>query len=244
VVCAAASPRDWYAVALVNEKELATLVKDGINGEFGYHLRIAVGVGEEGIASVSRYNLLSLINPREGADSPVLDLTVERARPIQGTVVGPDGEPLAGVTAVGLTASSEEVSLESASFTIRGLNPRSTRNVYFRHDKLGLGKTLTMRGDEAEPLSVQLEPCGSVVGRLVDKSGKPVPGLRVNFNGKDGSLFAGAETDQQGQFRIALVPGRKYWFGLFPPRPLLRDDQPVVVKSGQIKDLGDLLLGD
>jgi RNA polymerase sigma factor (sigma-70 family) len=161
VVCVAASPRDWYAVALVDEEELAGLVKDGINREFGYHLRTAMGA-EEGVAVVSLYHALSLINPREGAEAPELNLTVKRARPIRGTVVGPDGEALTGVEVVGLSPAPDDVPLESPSFTIRGLNMRSTRNVYFHHDKLGLGKTLTLRSDEAEPGSGGAETARSV----------------------------------------------------------------------------------
>jgi hypothetical protein len=245
VVCAAASPRDWYAVALVDEEKLAGLVKDGINREFGYHLRTAVGA-EEGIAIVSMYHTIALINPREGAEVPALEFNVQRAKPIRGTVVGPDGEPASGVSVLGLTAFAQEVLLEGPSFTVRGLNPLSTRNVYFLQDKLGQGKTLTLRGDESEPLKVQLEPCGSVVGRIVDKEGKPVPDLGIVLNGKDGWLFAQAQTDTEGRFRVSVVPGRKYWIGPLPPRRLLRNGQEidVLLASGQIKEVGDLLLSD
>jgi hypothetical protein len=236
-------PRDWYAAVLVDEKELAGLVKDGINREFGDNLRTAVGAGE-GVAIVSRYHTLSLINPHEGGEAPALDLAVQRARPIKGTLAGPGGEPLPGVTAVGLTAAPEQTVLEGPSFTVTGLNPRSTRNVYFHHGKLGLGKTLTLRGSEAEPLAVRLEPCGSVVGRLLGKNGKPVPGLSPSFSGRDPFLFAGAAIDEKGRFRAGLVPGQKYRLRLFPQRPLLRGDGWVVVESGQVKDLGDVLLGD
>jgi RNA polymerase sigma factor (sigma-70 family) len=241
VVCVAASPRDWYAVALVDEKELAGLVKDGINREFGYNLRTAVGA-RQSIAIVSMYHTLALINPREGAEAPALDLTVQRARPIRGTVVGPNGEALTGVAVVGLSAHPALVFPETASFTVRGLNAHSTRNVYFYHAKLELGKTLTMRGDETEPVAVQLEPCGSVVGRLLDKSAKPTPGLGISFNSRDGLFGDQAQTDQKGRFRAQLIPGLEY--RLYPPRPLLRDSETVIVQSGQTKDLGDLTLGD
>jgi hypothetical protein len=241
VICAAASPRDWYMVALVDEEELAGLVKDGINREFGYHLRTAVGA-EEGVAVVSLYHALALINPREGEEVPALEFTVQRARPIRGTVVGPDGEALSGVVVVGLAAFPGQVFLDSASFTVRGLNPRSTRNVYFYHAKSELGKILTLRGDEKEPLTVQLEPYGSVVGRLLDKKGKPVPGLGISFGSMHGLIGDQAETDQQGRFRAQLIPGLEY--RLYPPRPLLRDNQTVVVETSQVKDLGDLTLGD
>ena len=119
------------------------------------------------------------------------------------------------------------------------MNPRGSRTVFFHNRKLGLGNTLIIRGDQPEPLTVQLQPCGSLVGRLVNKSGKPLPDLYVNPDGKDGCLFTLATTDRQGRFRVALVPGRKYWL-----QPLLRDGQAVEVNSGEVKDLGDLCVGN
>jgi RNA polymerase sigma factor (sigma-70 family) len=246
VVCTAASPRDWYAAAIIDEEKLATLVKDGINEQFGHNLRSAVGPEEQGIVQVNRFNALSLINPEEGTSSLTLDLPLQRARPIKGTVVGPDGQPLSGATVVGLTAVPEdgEILLESASFTVRGLNPRGTRDVFFYHVALGLGKTVSLRGDETEPLTVQLKPCGTAVGRFLDKAGKPASGQYVAWIGKDYGLTAQAQADAEGRFRVALMPGRKYGLTLSPPHRLAREDLTVVVESGQIKDLGDLFLSD
>jgi RNA polymerase sigma factor (sigma-70 family) len=244
VVCAAASPRDWYAAAIVDEKELATLAKDGIERESGTIIRAAVGADAQGVVRVSQYNVVSLINPGEGATSMALDLLLQRSRPIKGTVFGPDGKPLAGATVAGLTAFPEEVSLESASFAVWGLNPCGARTVFFHHRTQGLGKTVIVPGDQTEPLTVQLEPCGSLVGRLVDMGAKPISGQSLHLSGKDGCLFTGAVTDHQGRFLAALVPGRKYWLTLLPPRRLLRDDQPVELRSVEVKDLGDLSVGD
>jgi RNA polymerase sigma factor (sigma-70 family) len=244
-VCVAVSPRDSYAVAMVDEKELATLVKDGINHNRGHNPRTAVGAGAQDIVCVNRYNALALINPDEGAESLALDLTVQPARTVKGTVVGPDGEALTGVSVVGLTAFPQEELMESASFAVMGLNPGRSRELFFHHDGKGLGKLLTIRGDETGPLTVRLEPCGSVIGRLVDKSGNPVPGVTVFFHGASSyNSGARAETDRDGRFRGALVPGQKYRFALSSSHRLLRDVGEVEVKSGRSKDLGDLPVTD
>jgi hypothetical protein len=244
VLCVAASPHDRYAVAMVDEKELAALVKDGISPDHGRKFRTAVGKSGHWIVWVIRYNAVSLINPEEGAASLALDLPLQPARPLNGTVIGPDGKSLTRVNVVGLTAFKDDELLESASFTISGLNPRGTRTLFFHQRAQELGKAVTIGGDETEPLTVQLEPCGSVIGRVVDKAGKPVPGLSVSLGGQDTCLATQAATDRQGRFRVALVPGQKYGFRLNTPRPLPRNVEPVEVESGRITDLGDLSLGD
>jgi protocatechuate 3,4-dioxygenase beta subunit len=243
VVCAAASPQDWYAsAALLDEKRLATLVKDGIyDVGSGPLLKTAAG----GFIPVNRFHALALISPDETTKTLALGFSLPRARWIKGTVVGPDSQPLAGVTVVGLTPQPEEVPLESPSFTVKSLNARGTRTLFFQHEA-GLGKTLTIHGDQTEPLRVQLDPCGSVTGRILDRAGKPVSDLYVSLNGKDSYLFVNTQSNSEGRFRLASVPGRCYRLGVAPPRRLLQNGREIEVtaQSGQIKDLGDLLLSD
>jgi hypothetical protein len=98
---------------------------------------------------------------------------------------------------------------------------------------------LRVRGDEAEPLTVALEPLGAVRGRLLDPDGKPSQGLTVSLSVarttedyKDypvqelllRSLRFGsrapqrkgwhpdpASPDAEGKFRLdGLIPGLKY----------------------------------
>jgi RNA polymerase sigma factor (sigma-70 family) len=242
-VCARASPQDWYATALVDDKELASLVKDGIQKIDGSGPSVRTAAG--GFISVNRYHALALISPEEAPESLALDLPLLRARSITGTVVGPDGQPLSDVTVIGLEPLPGEVTLESATFAVRSLPLGGTRTLFFHHAARELGKTLTTRGDETEPLRVQLDPCGWVVGRVVDKAGKPVSGLGLGVGGKDGLPFAFPATDPGGRFRVALVPGRAYRLGAPPPRRLLQGREiEVTVESSQIKELGDLVLSD
>jgi hypothetical protein len=203
----------------------------------------AVGTSGKGILCVDKYHALSLINPGEKVESVALDLRLQPARTLQGMVVGPEGKPLTGVEVVGLAALPYDEMLDSASFTVTGLNPRRSRDLFFRHREKGLGKVLTIRGDETGPLTVQLDPCGSIIGRMVDEGGKPVPEITFYYWG--GYLPAvPAKTDRDGRFHVALVPGQKYALGLLGSRRLLRNVGEVKVESGQSKDLGDLPLSD
>jgi RNA polymerase sigma factor (sigma-70 family) len=243
VVCVAASPRNSFAVAVVDDKEVADFFHDEVNHDGNQCLQIDLGKGARSNLNVTKYNALSLINPDKRAESLALDLTLQPGRTLQGTVIGPDGMPLTGVEVVGLTAVSDEELLEGESFTVRGLNSRCGRELLFRHRGKRFGTLLTIRGDEREPLTVRLEPCGDVLGRLVDKKGKAVPGVFLSFSRRGHSPEVTAETDRDGGFHLALVPGQPYSLQ-YCSRPLQRDVGQVEVESGRSADLGDLTVGD
>jgi hypothetical protein len=244
VVLVWASPRDSYATPFLDEEKLAALGGEGQGPGWGSWLRVASGSGAWWQRCVDRYNALALIDPDDGAKSLVLDLTVHRAHPLRGTVAGPDGNPLAGVKVSGLTSMPDAETLVSPLFAVEGLNPRRTRTLSFFHEEQELGKVVTIRGDQAGELAVELEPCGVVLGRMVDSAGKPVPGMGVHLGRGDNGLSARAETDDQGRFRATLVPGLKYRLGTTSFRSLRTPLGEIEVKSGQTRDLGDILLGD
>src|SRR5262249_30322197 len=77
VIAARASPQDWYAAALVDEKKLATLVKDGIRDVgSGPLLKTAAG----GFIAVNQFHALALINPDEATKALAVDFPLARAR--------------------------------------------------------------------------------------------------------------------------------------------------------------------
>ena len=244
IVLVAASPRDSYATARLDTEELAALCKGLADGGASAWAHIADRTARSPARAVDRYNALALINPDGRAAPPDLDLTLRPARPLRGTVVGPDGEPLAGVKVSGLTSMPDAEVLDSASFTVEGLNPQVPRPLAFYHAEKRLGKVLSVRGEQPEALTVRLEPCGEVVGRVADSACKPVAGLTVSFGRQDNGLSAWADTDAQGRFRATLVPGLKYRVGVSSRRGLTKDIDDLEVGVGQIRDLGDLLLAD
>jgi hypothetical protein len=229
---------------MLDDKELANFLRKAINNGAGQGLNTSIGDRGHLNLNVSKYNALSLINPDEKAEASALDVTLEPGRTLQGTVAGPDGKPLTRVEVIGLTAIPDGETLGGSSFTVMGLNVRGSRNLVFRHREKGLGKVLTIRGDETGPLTVRLEPCGSVLGRLVDKEGKPVPGVSLMFYRLGQSFEFTAETDREGRFRGALLPGQKYGLSSWSSRRLLKETGELEVESGRIKDLGDLPLSD
>jgi RNA polymerase sigma factor (sigma-70 family) len=245
VVCVAASPRNSYAVARVDDKELADLFPDGKSRSKGHILQITAGGVAYDSLNVEKYNAILPIHPDEKTESLEFDLTVQGAHALQGTVVGPDGQPLSGVEVVGLMAPACDELLNGPVFSVTGLNPRCTRDLSFRHLEKRLGRVLTIPGDETGPLTVQLEPCGTILGRLVDKGGKPVPGVILLFNRGATSFDESVKTDSDGRFRGSLLPGQKYSIAPFyGNRRLVKEVRELVVESGENRDLGDLYLGD
>jgi RNA polymerase sigma factor (sigma-70 family) len=239
IVLVAASPRDSYASAWLDGKELARLCKGTAGGGASAWAHIADRPSRSTARVVDRYNALALINP-DGRTAPAkLDFVLHRARPLHGSVVSAAGKPLAGVQVSGLTSMPDAEVLQGASFTVEGLNPRAPRQLCFYHGEKRLGKALTLRGEQPETLTVRLEPCGEVIGRVVDRTCKPVAGMNLWFSRLSSpGLSVLAKTDPQGRFRAALVPGLEYTVPLL----LSRDFGELGV--GQVRDLGDLPLTD
>jgi hypothetical protein len=253
VVLVAASPRDSYATARIDERAVANLFNDGKNHGGGSWIDVALGPRLSTCRCVDRYNALALINPEDQARSLALDLTLHRAPPLPGMVVGPDGQPLARARVCGLTSMPEVETLQGASFIIEGLNPRRTRRLTFYHREKELAKDLTIPGDRIQELTVQLEPCGVVRGRTVDRMGHPLSGVVISCGNPEGHLHATAETDHDGRFHVALVPGFKYRLvAEVAGRRLKTPDEAredltrlgeLAVESGRTTDLGDVRVG-
>jgi hypothetical protein len=117
------------------------------------------------------------------------------------------------------------------------------RPVWFLNDKRTLGRVIQLPGQERGPIAVTLQPCGTLVGRLIDTEGRPKPntGLSSIITAyKMRMAHQDAKTDADGRFRITgLIPGLTY--------VLSSDDLPesvrekdITIRIGEVKDLGDL----
>jgi RNA polymerase sigma factor (sigma-70 family) len=194
------------------------------------------------------YGALARINPAKGADSVKRDVTLDPGRTFTGTVLGPDGKPLAGVRCFGLTGASwwEHERLRTAEFTVRGFNPRRPRDILFQLPEKGLIGVAQPPKGNGDTITVRMEPGAAITGRLVDAEGKPRAGVKLEvwFRLKEDSGFQafsreGIQTDREGRFRLeALLPG--YAFRLYDGKGEL--DLGSALRSGQTKDLGDVEL--
>jgi hypothetical protein len=140
----------------------------------------------------------------------------------------------------------------SADFLIEGLGEGASRDVLVYHKERKLAGSVMVGPEDAGPITIKLEPCGTVIGRLVE-GGRPLAGVAITYapvyeDGKPEtrSLPGTFKTDGDGRFRAEdIVPGRRYrfWAWTRPPKQARRPVEvakDVVATRGETKDLGDL----
>jgi hypothetical protein len=122
---------------------------------------------------------------------------------------------------------------------------REPRWLFFHHKQKQLGAAVLVRGDEPKPLTIQLEPCGSVTGRLLDAGGKPWPNMEVLGRSETSYMSVttliwwytsvSARTDGDGRFRVdGLIPKVKYNFSAG------EKGFSLTLGPGESKDVGPL----
>jgi protocatechuate 3,4-dioxygenase beta subunit len=191
-----------------------------------------------------------------GTDAATYDLTLDSGIVRTGTVMDPEGHPLARATMNGESYQDkfELRPLDGANFAVYGLSPIPllARTLVFRHAERRLGKTVRVEATETGPLEVRLEPAASITGRLLDDAGRPRDGIEIRvvrvFHDRTRSARADfdppirATTDVEGRFRIdGIVPGtvQKIRAGLRNnPEVFLIDDWTP--EPGEVKDLGEV----
>jgi RNA polymerase sigma factor (sigma-70 family) len=188
---------------------------------------------------VWNYNALVEIAPKPGAGSITCDLIVDPGRKLTGTVLGPDGKPLAGARRYGWHAP-----LPAADFTVGGLKPNKPYKpqvLLFVHDRKKLAGFLVVHGDEKGPLRVHLAPWGTLTGRLLTPGGDPLTGVWVSLT----DARPDVQPDKNGRFRIeGLIPGWKHQLYISKEGYSLDiiggRHKDLTIKAGETRDLGEL----
>jgi RNA polymerase sigma factor (sigma-70 family) len=182
------------------------------------------------------------VSSRPGEESVACDVVLEAGHTLKGTVLGPDGKPLAGAHAAGLRPPGywEAQPLKEAEFTLRGLGPGERRLVQMIHYGKRLAGWREVGGDEKGPVRVRLEPWGSVTGRLVTPDGEPVTNVAVGLG-----VLPRVQPGKDGKFRVeGLAPGLKYGLSVTREAYLLeisgRGIENLTTRPGETKDLGDI----
>jgi hypothetical protein len=141
--------------------------------------------------------------------------------------------------------------LETASFTLTAVDPGGSRSLVFLHPEKRLVKALELQGLGQGPLTIRLEPAGTITGRLVDDDGEPRPrvDLLIHFVRKDKDyvaehLLGKIATDSEGRFRVeGLAPGVVYQINLAGKRSnntIGSVATRLSIKAGETKVLGDV----
>jgi hypothetical protein len=189
--------------------------------------------------NVRDYNVVAEINLDPKAETATVDLQLDPGRAIAVTPIDPEGRPVAGTVATGVGDLFPGIESPQASPTIaiHGLDPSRPRRVTVTHGGRKLIGSIELKGDEASPVTLRLQPYGTITGRIVDDDGQPRGGLRL-FSPIGGDTPIGRD----GRFRIeGLVPGLKYDAGATEGSMYSGDlYHDVTVAPGEVKDLGDL----
>jgi uncharacterized protein YfaS (alpha-2-macroglobulin family) len=94
---------------------------------------------------------------------------------------------------------------------------------------------VAVAGEEKSNLSIPLNREGVIQGRIVDSSGKSLPGLTVSIGDK-----LAAVTDKKGVFRITGVDARGYELHLAERIWVTEKPLYISMQAGEKKDLGDV----
>jgi RNA polymerase sigma factor (sigma-70 family) len=253
-VIGVSGPRwDKYMPAAVTRKERKDFFKTSLVGDDDeYLLNITVGGGGSTSISLASYNAIILLEPGDKDAALVKDEALELPQERTGRVVGPDGQPLTGVTVCGLGRGGVET-LKGDEFVVRGINPKANRPLVFYHKDKNLGFFVKeMRGDTPGPLTVKLKPCGSTSGRVVDQDGQAVAGLRLSVQGRalrilghEGGGYQAITTDKEGRFRAeGLVPGQEYMVSEERITSFPRVYAQALVEPGKHQDLGNIKMAE
>ena len=200
------------------------------------------------------FNILAEISPKVGDDSVTCDLELDPGHTVKGTILGPDGERLAGARINGLMDYFrvwERDPLPTAEFEVLSLGSDDTRGLLFYHEGKKLAGSLVVRGDEEGPVTAKLELWGTITGRLVDADGFPQAEVSMTCQRfsdddelKQGYLPFPIKTDKDGRFNAGgLAPGLEYTLMVWKGNRIVGDAaKDVTMKSGETRDLGDVKL--
>jgi hypothetical protein len=208
---------------------------------------------------VDNYHVLVEVNFDPKAESATVDLQVDPGRTLTLNAIDPEGEPVGGTYVSGVTDlfSTSEYDQDSPTIEVHALAPSKPRRVTITHAGRKLVGSVYLKGDEIGPLTVRLQPWGTIAGRIVDDEGQPRGGLAMDdINGTfpeppvDQGILPGGVTSlgipigRDGRFRVeGFVPGLKYGAGAVGAFKYQGDVfRDLTVAPGEVKDLGDLKL--
>jgi hypothetical protein len=196
------------------------------------------------------------IDPPADGKSGSYDLQLDPGMAQTVTVLGPDGQTLAGAL-VNDFISYESVPkvLETASFTAQALDLHDPRQLLFLHKERKLGGHLTLHGDEKEAPTVKLEPLAKVKGRILDNEGQPMAKVQVHLVYADKFIVRPVgwwasrpetiTTDNAGYFQIdSIIPGTELSLHGRDKDKFLQFGEErmkkLSLRPGEERDLGEL----
>jgi beta-lactamase regulating signal transducer with metallopeptidase domain/protocatechuate 3,4-dioxygenase beta subunit len=199
-------------------------------------------------------NAVKEINPRAGTTSVTCDLALEAGEKIHISAIDRAGKP-AGLCLWCFSYSKRASNVFGGSrdsLDIAGLAPNESRPLVVVQPQRRIGKILTVHNKDGAPhsLTITLDACVTVKGRLVDGSGVPLDHVWVKAAPRGYAevpfmpqVFE-ARTDGDGRFALDNLPADCGSYSLVATREELEVANKVLVVAGQAIDLGEIKVKD
>jgi protocatechuate 3,4-dioxygenase beta subunit len=222
--------------------KVAEMTYDGRFSAFGP----AVGQADADVAKE--------IDPAPGTESVTCDLVFDPGGTVRFSLVDGAGKPAGPCRFQFRPTPRTFVQSRSLDSTIElnGLAPNESRPLFIEQSERQIGKVLLFHYDEQAPgtVTVTLEPCATIKGRLLGEDGvllKHVRLLAMAHLGDGSALFAAqGQTDSQGRFVLNhLPPGCEYTIrtiGRGRESRFAGVMEKTLIAPGRTIDLGDVKL--
>lgn len=168
-------------------------------------------------------NWCKVIEAKETDTVLTRDIELEPAARKAVGVVGPDGKPVTGVHATGISPLQWHYAepVPDSTITILDLEPKQERLVVALHRRQKLVGATVVKEADGNPV-VKLGPGGTAKGRVVDDNGKPLAGITVKLyldRREVAEAYSGLNEERQavtgtdGAFEFdTLLPGYAFRF--------------------------------
>ncbi|QDV22569.1 M56 family metallopeptidase [Aureliella helgolandensis] len=208
------------------------------------------------------HHYLAPIDLRPGETPEFMTISLDSGMSIPVRVIGSDGKQVTEAYVSGRRPFGGWSGTATQDFSVEGYDPAIGRRlIVFEPVSNGVAMKL-LQDRSSAGIELQLEPAGSVTGRLVDSEGEPVRDVVITSSLADKrpgddlhtdlaffpNLLEGKPllTDRDGRFVVrGLIPGMKY-----AASAALRSASSnrrignvfvgVAVASGEVRDLGDI----
>lgn len=184
------------------------------------------------------------------------DLAVDPGKTAALSLEDDAGRPLIDAFVAGVSESwPTTYRIAESRLTVCGLGADRPRQICVLHPERRLAASLTLAGEEQEPVTVRLGAAASLVGRALDTSGEPIGGAKVlinysraNANEIDRFLSLDQprlKTDDLGRFEVInVVPGERFSLDFKQGNAYFRagPEDEYQLQPGQNLELGDVTL--
>jgi beta-lactamase regulating signal transducer with metallopeptidase domain/protocatechuate 3,4-dioxygenase beta subunit len=192
---------------------------------------------------------MKAINPAEGTETVACDLVCDHGETVRLTVLDSEGKPVRNCS-ISQPAKNGKIDGHNSPFEVSNLplNIEQPLLIEQRERKLARFLVFTLKEDSPRSMTVKLEPCAKVVGRLVDEEGLPLKGITIQPSMPGGHdfwpTFRTVLCQPDGRFEYPDLPsGVKVDFSPEGTEvEFIQSFGRMTASPGQTIDLGDIKL--